>query len=141
MLLTAIRDILKASTAIRDRVDLGVRFPGVYADHGPQAVRGEYIVLQDVSGDHSYGLGGEIGTLATIVQVNCFSYKSEKAQSLFMLVRNRLSGYSDSVIAEATIIGGLGSSPAPPVDNSDKWIYRYSKDFQIFHYESVPTLT
>lgn len=141
MILTVVRDILRASAAVRDRVDQGVNYPGIYADHGPQSVRGEYIVLQNVTGDNHYALTGEIGTQTSIIQVDCYSDRSEHAQSLFALVRNLLSGYSNTDIAEATIIGGLGSAPAAPADSSHKWTYRFSKDFQIFHYESVPTLT
>lgn len=142
MITTTLRNILRGTAAIRDRVDKGAALPGIYASNAPAAEHGEYIVLTDVSGDHSYALSGEIGTRQSTIQVDCYAETGDRAYSLFELVRNRISGNpSDSAIDSCLIIGGLGSDATPPASKGERWIHRYSKDFLVTHFESVPTLT
>lgn len=142
MILQVLRDILRTSAAIKHRVDKSADLPGVYADNAPARETGEYILLTDVSGEHNYGLSGEVGTQQSTIQVDCYSSKACDAKSLFDLVRNRISGLGNHVtVCECIIVGGIGSDPQPPINKSDRWIHRYSKDFLVTHLESVPTLT
>lgn len=142
MIHRTLRDILRDSAAIRDRVDKGTtNLGGIYADYAPEDERPEYIILTDVTTTHHYHLQNEANTRTSIIQVDCYSDRPDRAASLFELVRNLLSGRIDldNGIQAIWISGGLGSLPEPPEDKSGKWIDRYSKDFSVIHVTDVPT--
>ena len=138
MIERTLRDILKASDAVKNRVD-----GRIYAGNAPQGVRGECVVLDDVTDEHYYHLFNEADLRSSIVQVDCYAEKSYDARTLFEVIRNVLSGRQDldNAIQSCTIVGGVGSIVEEPEDRSDRWFYRYSKDFQVMHVESVPTHT
>lgn len=142
MIHKTLRDILRGTAAIRDRVDNGANSPGIYADNAPRNnTCKEYIVLSDVSANHSYSLSGEIGIRETIVQCDCYAETPERAYTLFELIRDRISGNPGHAdIDSCLIIGGLGADPTPAKGGQNTWVYRYSKDFQVFHFETIPSL-
>jgi hypothetical protein len=142
------RDFLRDVTAIRDRVDEGTDLLGVYCGTVPHGHRGECILLTDITAEHYYHLGGEVSPRSSVVQITCYSDKAGRAYSLAELVRNRLSGYGglmgdsdETRVLTATIVGSAGAEIETPEDASDKFIYSYTRDYELIYTTTVPTLT
>lgn len=147
MILRHVRDYLRDDAEIRDRVDGGTNYPGIYADSVPQGHQGECIVLQSVYVQHYYHLGGEAGVRESQVQVTCYSDNAARAESLSELVRDRLSGYrgsmgdqSPTTIKTCIITNDIGGSKESPADDSDKFIHAYTTEYKIIHTTTVPSL-
>lgn len=143
-----LRDYLRDSAAVSDRVDQGSEYPGVYAGNVPQGHRGECIVLQAIIADHNYHLGGEVADRETIVQITTYSDNAARAYTLMELVRNRLSGYvgnlgdsDETLVKTCVIINDVGAGVETPADASDRWRHSYTCDYDIIHTTPVPTLT
>lgn len=143
MIEQSIRDLLRVSVTVRNRVD-----GHVFAGNIPHGVQGECVLLQDITSENFAGLAGEIGKAAAIVQVTCYAERSHEAFSLAEVVRNRISGYRgsagaiDPVIIDSCLpIGGGGSGQETAVDSSDRWLHSYTRDYEVFFETSVPTLT
>ena len=142
MIEKTLRDLLRNIAEIRDRVDKGtIDRPGIYADNAPQGENPEYIVLKDVTTIHSNSLQNEVNARFSIVQIDCYSTNAYRARTLFELVRNAISGLHDLAngIQAVMIVGGLGTLPVSPKDASDRWVHRFSKDFQVIHETVIPT--
>jgi hypothetical protein len=134
-----IRDYLRDSAAIRDRVA-----SRVYPNKAPAGTRGETIILTEVTATRQYSLTNEIDQRSVLLQVDCYSDQAYKSESLFDLVRNRLSGHrgtAGSATIHGTRIIGEGASVEQPADSSDQWIHRYRGDFEFFHGVTAPDHT
>jgi hypothetical protein len=114
-----------------------------YAGRVPEGVKGAVIVLQLITRQHHYHLGNEADVVEPTVQIDCYEATSALAEELAEHVRNRLSGCRGATAGDMTlqtaIIISDSSSTEEPRDKSDRWIYRVSVDYQIFHSQSVPT--
>jgi hypothetical protein len=140
-----IADHLKASVAILDAFS-----DDIYPEVIPQERKDRWeqaLVLNDLSNDPEYYLGGEAGTHTTIIQIDVWTNGvggKARANELGELIRNRLSGYRGTFgtgcYGTARMIRN-DSVAAPPVDGSDKHRRRVSMDFKIINTASVPTLT
>lgn len=136
------RDKLRDSAEIRNRVD-----GKVFASNIPQGTTGECILIEYISGDHFYHLGGEVAPRKTILRFSCHASNASAADSLSELVRNLISGFRGAVTgsAAATIqcclnIGDVGADQVIPSDASDKWTHRFASDYEITYLTTVPTL-
>lgn len=125
----------------------------IFAEHAPDSHRGPCIILRAISGEAHYHFGGESDCANPTVQIDCYGASSTAAHKLYQWVRNAISGYRGSVdvlddagslspivVSEISILRP-GALVEEPRDASDKWAYRWSADFQVFHSQSVPTLT
>jgi hypothetical protein len=141
-----IRDYLRSVAAIRNRVDQGANYPGIYAGTVPMGHKGESIRLEDISAQRFYHLAGEAGVVQSVVQVTCYGENARRAFTLSELVRNRLSGYrgyagdSNETAIQSALIINESADQESPADASDRWIYSYTCDYQITHTTSIPTL-
>ena len=135
---------LRDSQAISTRV--GTR---IYFERVPQkAPGGERLVISKISGERFYTLENESDATNAIVEVACYADSTTAAESLFQLVRNRLSGYygnvtylSDGEEATTWISSTIvrdGIDVTDPDDASDQWRFGYSADFSIFYTQAVP---
>lgn len=142
-----IRKLLYDSPAVRSRVATRI-----FAENAPEKTIGECIIIRNLSGSAEMHMQGETDCAMPMVQIDCYAESPLRAESLWQLVRNRLSGYSGSVDlldsegTEQTVVVSEFALRRPgmfidePRDSSDKWSYRYSADFEVFHSQSVPTL-
>lgn len=138
--------LLHDSAAVRDRV--GER---IYFEHAPAKTQGECIIIRHVSASANDHLSNESACAQPMVQIDFYADSSVRAHSGYEAVRNLLSGYSgeatflgDDGDEETTRIYGCnlirpGALVSEPRDASDRWRYRYSADFEVFHTQSVPT--
>lgn len=147
MIAKYLRDHLRSVAAIRDRVDGGADFPGIYADNVPQGHVGECIVLRVIVTDHNYHLGGEVADSGSTVQVTVYSDKAARAFSLMELIRNRLSGYrglmgdSDETRVKTCIIANdVGADIDETAEADDKFIHTYTADYLLIYTTPEPTL-
>ena len=137
--------LLHDSAAVRDRV--GAR---IYAEHAPAEVQGACIIIRNLSGRAEAGLDGESDCAMPMIQVDCYDDSMTKAESLYQLVRNRMSWFRGSLsvlnesggetevdVHEASLIRP-GAFIEAPRDASDRWSYRYSADFEVFYEQAVP---
>lgn len=138
---------LKDSAAIRNRV--GSR---IYLERVPQdAPAGERLVISKISGERFYTLDNEADATNAIMEVACYADDPTRAESLWDLVRNRLSGYhgevtylsngSDATTWISSTIIRDGMDVTDPNDASDKWKFGYSGDFSIYYHHAVPDHT
>lgn len=140
--------LLHDSEEVRNRV--GTR---IFAENAPESTQGACIILRNLSGRAESGLDGETDCAMPTLQLDCYDDSATKAESLFQRVRNRLSGYRGTVevldidnavtdidVHEITLLRP-GMFIEEPRDASDRWSYRYSGDFEVYHEQSVPTLT
>jgi hypothetical protein len=140
--------LLYESPNVRDRVATRI-----FAENAPEGTQGECIIVRNLSGSAEMHMQGETDCAMPTIQIDCYAESALRAESLWQLVRNRLSGYSGSVsvldsegIEQAVVVSEFalrrpGHIIDEPHDGSDKWTYRYSGDFEVFHSQSVPTLT
>lgn len=105
------------------------------------------MVINDLSNEPEYYLGGEAGLHTSVIQVDVWTDGKggrARANELGELVRNRLSGYRGTfgtgVYGTSRMIRN-NTVAAPPIDGSDTHRRRVSMDFEIIHSASVPTLT
>lgn len=137
-----LKEFLQDSDAIRNRV--GSRFGAGYLKQG---LRGDSIVLQEISSTPAHHLQGEAGIEEKVVQVDCYSDTPRKAESLAQLVRNRLSGYRGSIgktdpqHCQSFRIISSGQEFEEPEDSSDNWTHRYRMDFSFYINAPIPTFT
>jgi len=142
-----VRDHLRSIAAIRDRVDSGVDYPGIYAGNAPQGHVGECIIMQGITSDHNYHLGGEVADRETMLQIVAYSDNAARAFSLMELIRNRLSGYrglmgdSDETRVKTCIIANdVGADIDETAEAEDKFIHTYTADYLLIYTTPVPTL-
>ena len=123
---------------IRDRID-----GRIYAGRVPDGGKMPCVVIQMLSADRIYHLGGEAPVNEAIVQADVYGESISEVDSIAELLRNRTSGYQgaagDESIREATIIREADTAQQPR-GGSGKWVYRHSRDFRIFYTVTVPTL-
>lgn len=124
----------------------------IFAEHAPASTQGACIVLRLLGGSPEYHLGGESDCSVRSVQIDCYEESSTRAETLCEWVRNRLSGFRGSVdvlvngeevatdVHEIRLVRP-GALIEEPQDGSDRWSYRWSADYEVFHEQSVPTLT
>lgn len=124
----------------------------IFAEHAPANTAGECCVIRIISGAAEYGLDSECDCARPMVQLDFYSENATKAESLYQIARNRLSGFYGSVdvlnasgveepvdVSECLLIRP-GALVDEPRDASDRWTHRWSADFDIVHSQSVPTL-
>lgn len=147
MILRHVRDYLRDDAEIRDRVDGGADYPGIYAGSVPQGHQGECIVLQSVYVQHNYQLGGEVSDRESQAQITCYSDNAARAESLSELVRDRLSGFrgsmgdkSPTTVKTCIILNDIGGDTENPTDDSDKFVHAYTTEYKIIHTTAVPSL-
>lgn len=125
----------------------------IFAEHAPQKTQGACIIIRNLSGSAENHMGGETDCAMPTVQVDAYDSSAPRAEELYQAVRNRISGFRgnvsvlDSTGSEQTVsvheiaLRRPGMFIEEPRDASDKWTYRYSADFEVFHSQSVPDLT
>lgn len=107
----------------------------IYQGTAAQGALLPYIILQIVAGTPDYHLGGEIGDLNKIVQVDCYAATEIEAEAIADAVRLApLSGYTGlmheiqvkwvQIVAERELLQG-------PVDSSGRATWRKSIDYRI----------
>jgi iron-sulfur cluster repair protein YtfE (RIC family) len=124
----------------------------IFAEHAPENTIGACLVLNVISGTINSHLQNESDVAQPMVQVDCYDETPLKAERLYQRVRNLLSGWQPSSIdvlswegtdasvrVQAINLIRPGMSIEPPADASDRWKYRYSADFEVFHTQDVPT--
>lgn len=141
-----VRDYLRDSDGIRDRVDEGTNHPGVYAGVVPVGHKGECIVVQAISAEHGYHLEAEIPDRQTVLQITTYSDKADRSYTLMELVRNRLSGYAgpmgddeETTVKTCIILNDVGAGTEDPQNKSDKFVHSYTTDYTIIHTTPIPT--
>lgn len=146
MIYRILYSLLHDSAAIRDRVAFRI-----YPENAPAKTQGECIVIRQISGSINNHLLNESDCAQMTMQVDFYAESATKAHSGYQLVRNRLSGHSGaatylddageestSAVSACNLIRP-GTLVNEPRDGSDRWSYRVSADFEIFHSQSVPT--
>lgn len=142
---------LRDSDAIRDAV-AECNGTGFFFERAPQNTTGRHIIISEVTGSVFNALTNEIGTTASVVQVNAYGRTPAEARQLGQLCRNRLSGFAGNVDyltdsgTEATAYISVtqqrkGIDITDPEDASDKWKYAHSADYLVFHPQTVPDHT
>lgn len=139
--------LLHDDTEITDRV--GTR---IYAENAPAKTVGPCIVLRMLSTDPSYHLQNETSVAAVTMQVDYYDSSATLAEVGYQLIRNLLSGRTpanvtvlnelgeeETVRVQAVVTRRGGMLIADPRDGSDRWSYRFSADFELFHSQDVPT--
>ena len=138
-ILKGIRQLWIDSDAIRDKID-----GRIYAGRVPDGGKMPCVVLQTISVNRFYHLGGEADISEATIQADVYGESYKDVHDIAELIRNRTSGYSgaagDETIDSALIIRD-GETVQQPSDGSGKWIYRHSRDFQVFYTTTVPSLT
>jgi hypothetical protein len=148
-------DLMHGSAAIENRV--ATRIYPENAPHmdpqSPLSQRGACIIIRLITGQPEYSLTAETDCAHTIVQIDCYDSDPRKANSLFELVRNRLSGYrgtvsvldddgeAQSIDVREMTFNRTGQTSEEPRDASDRWTRRRWAELEVFHSQSVPTLT
>lgn len=140
---------LNGSTAIvnafSNRIFAGV-IPQTWAD-GAGKPTSPYpcILINTISNDPEYVLAGECGQHTTRTQIDVWTDGTggaRKVNELAELIRNRLSGYKGLIgtgmFGSIRQVGHNEFNPAP-VDASDNYPRRISKDFEFIHTADVPT--
>ena len=127
-----------------DDDDIRNRINGrVYAGRVPDSGKMPCVVVGIISTERKYHLGGEAGANEAIVQVDVYGDSISEVDQIAELIRNRTSGYcgnaGEEFISEAMIIRESDTAQQPK-DGSSNWIYRHSRDFQVFYKVPVPTL-
>jgi hypothetical protein len=118
----------------------------------PVDQRGPCIIIRNFSGSAETHLQNECDMAMPMVQVDAYDVSTSKAHSLYQLVRTRLSGYGPETVAvlndegeeedvfvSSIVLRRSGMFVEEPRDASDKWTYRYTADFEVFHSQPVPT--
>lgn len=119
----------------------------IYPMRAPQGVRGELIILQEITNTPAYTLQREAGVHDKIVQIDCYAATPRAAESLAELVRMRLSGFrgeigtTTPVDVESCRIISSGPETERPRDDSDNWIHRYRMDFAMWVQATIPTFS
>jgi len=139
-----IADHLRSSTAVFDAFA-----DDIYPEVIPQERKNNWrqaLVLNDLSNEPEYYLGGESGTHTSIIQIDVWTDGESgkaRANELAELVRNRLSGYRGQFGTGCSGTAHMirnDSVAAPPVDGGSTHRRRVSMDFKIIHTADVPTL-
>jgi hypothetical protein len=153
MIYRIIGKLLHDSPAIRDRVASRIHFENAPAQdpRNPTQTMGECIIIRHVSSAVNDHLQNESDCAQPTVQIDFYAESVSKAHSGYQAIRNLLSGYrgeatylDDDGTEATTEIHGCnlirpGALIEEPRDSSDKWRYRYSADFEVFHSQDVPT--
>ncbi len=142
---------LKGFTDLTERVGdkfFLLRAPRMHFDSSGREMdmRPPYIVISRVGGDTGQQLGGETGAAQAILQFTAWASDPngpKEADTVFELIRDKLSGYRGTVggvlISEATLLGEPSTYAEEPEDDSDDWFCAVTGDFQITHSRPVPT--
>jgi hypothetical protein len=119
----------------------------IYDSRLPQGLVGDALVINIVSQQPEYYLGGEVGLHMSQVQIDVWSNGERGAagaNELAEKVRNRLSGYrgdmGDGFCNHARIIRYDSTAPEP-IDGSNLHRRRVSMDFEITHTADVPSFS
>lgn len=153
MIYRIIGKLLHDSPAIRDRVASRIHFENAPAQDplNPTRTMGECIIIRYLSATVNNHLLNESDCAQPMVQIDFYAESVSKAHSGYQAIRNLLSGFN----GEATLLDDVGTEATTrisacnlirpgmlleePQDSSDKWRYRYSADFEVFHSQSVPS--
>jgi hypothetical protein len=124
----------------------------IFAEHAPDNHKGPCIILRVISGTVNSHLLNESDVAQPMVQVDAYDETRLKAERLGNLVRLLLSGYQPTNVALLDPTGGAvtvrvqginlirpGMQIEPPQDDSDRWRYRWSADYEVFHTQDEPT--
>ena len=146
MIYRIIGRLLHESEAVRNLVA-----DRIFFEVSPAKVTGEFIVLSLTTTTVHNHLQNESDCAEPMVQVDFYAADASRAYSGFQAIHNRLSGFSGSVeyladdgdydttrVSSCNLISHR-SLTLRPEDASDKWRFRYSGDFQVFHSQAVPT--
>lgn len=137
MLLSAIRDAFVLDAAVRDLVQ-----QRIHAERAPAGTPLPYITLTSVTTTHEYDLEGEIDVLESVVQVDVWAASVTERDDLAEATRRILSGVRkagasrlgssahNALVLGSTIERDEDSSEAP-VDASDAWTFRSSRDYRM----------
>lgn len=137
-----IRDRLAASANVVDKVS-----DRIYSEVAPQQASLPYLILNEISQQPEFYLGGEAGRHTSVIQIDVYTdgkKGQQEANEIAELVRNRLSGFRGTFGAGCYGTSRMircESNPVPPVDGSDFTKRRVSMDYEIFHTADVPSLT
>ncbi len=142
-------DHLKGSTAILDafsnRIFAGI-IPQDWTDGaGNKASAYPCIVINNISNNPENSLAGEIGLHTTTMQIDVWTDGTggaRKVNELSELIRNRCNFYRGAI--GTGVYGTIrqvrhNELDSPPVDGSDDYPRRISKDFEFIHTADVPT--
>jgi hypothetical protein len=137
---------------IRDHIKGSVDCLDAFGDHIyesiiPQGVSYEAaLVINIISQQPDYYLGGEVGSHQTQVQLDVYTNgqgSAVRANEVAELVRNRLSGYrgqlGEGCFCSNAMLRSGEADPVPAVDGSDLHKRRVRLDFEIRHTADVPT--
>lgn len=110
---------------------------------GSQKISLPAVIINVIGGAPDYHLNGEIGDLATVVQVDVHANSRKEANEIAEAIRLApLSGINgamwdeDTEIKEVTIENERELDDAP-TDSSDRWTHRHSTDYRITYVRSV----
>lgn len=116
----------------------GVR---VFKGTVPQGVPFPAVTLQAIAGTPDYKLSGEIGDLATIVQVDLYAATELEAEDIGDKIRLAISGYygtmGEETVVKSVTIAGDRQLIQQPVDGSGRAGYRKSVDYRITYERPV----
>lgn len=114
----------------------------IYAIKLPQGQNLASIVHSRISGQGDHHMEGASGLNRTRVQIDCWAPTADAADSLALLVKERIDGYRGSMLwgedspAEAIVVQGIFyESEREDYDDVAK-MYRSSKDYLIWFEES-----
>jgi hypothetical protein len=128
---------------------VGVR---IYGGHAPDETQGPCIVLRKLSSTINSHLRNEASIAQPTVQIDYYDSSMSKAEAGGEIIRLLLSGYQRAVFSVIGPTGALidvtvdsvqlrraGEVIDEPRDASDRWSYRHSADYEVFHSQAVPT--
>ena len=119
----------------------------LFPDRAPEDAPDTYGIYYVISGVHHHHMEGAAGLANDRFQVDVYSKVPDTADEIQELIRLAIDGYRGTI----TGMGGnvyisrilaLGDNDVaePPAGGSDSPYYRYSKDFDVWYKETIPTL-
>lgn len=139
--------LLHDSEYIRDRV--GSR---IFRGNAPAGTKGACIILRRMGATINSHLQNESSVAQQMMQIDFYDDTMARAESGGELLRMRLScmqrttvqvldasGEEIDVIVDSIQLRRPGEVIDEPRDASDKWSYRHSADYEVFHSQAVPT--
>lgn len=142
-ILAAVRDFLESKSAIRQ-----LSFGKIFYDRAPEVIAKPYILITVVAVNRFYTLLNEADAASIVVQVDVWHTDTNEMEKLAEAIRLAMSG-TQNVFWGNPDAGGRYVFSAKilredvnadrPQDGSDRWVYNFSRDYDITHREPVPT--